>query len=104
MAYTVSRRTREIGIRMALGAGKADVLGMVVREVGLIIALRLVAGVPTGLALARLVRSQLFDISPQDPVAIAVAAAVVAAVALLSGLMPARRATTVDPVTALRWE
>ena len=104
MAYTVSRRTREIGIRMALGAGKADVLGMVVREVGLIIALGLVAGVPTGLALARLVRSQLFDISPQDPVAIAVAAAVVAAVALLSGLMPARRATTVDPVTALRWE
>jgi ABC-type antimicrobial peptide transport system permease subunit len=104
MSYTVSRRTREIGIRMALGARGGDVLGMVIREVGFITALGLLTGVPTGLALAQLVRAQLFHISPQDPLAAAAAVVVVSAVAMMSGLLPARRATRVDPVTALRWE
>jgi predicted permease len=104
MAYTVSRRTREIGIRMALGARRTDVMRMVLREVGLIIVTGLAAGVPTGLLLASLVRAQLFRISPQDPLAAGAAVIVVAAMAIVSGLLPARRATRVDPVNALRWD
>jgi len=104
MAYTVARRTREIGIRMALGAARRDVLRMVVGEAGVLIAIGLAIGLPSGLALAQLVRSQLFGVTPLDPVAVAGAALVVTAVALVSGYLPARRATAVDPVRALRWE
>ncbi len=104
MSYMVSRRTREIGIRMALGARRASVLGMVMRETGLVILIGLAVGIPTGLLLTDLVRSQLYNTSPSDPGAIAVAGVVVAAVALCSGLLPARRAATVDPIRALRWD
>jgi ABC-type antimicrobial peptide transport system permease subunit len=89
---------------MAVGAARANVLGMVIREVALVIAAGLVVGLPSGLALARLVRSQLYGVSPMDATSAAVAAAVVTAIALIAGFLPARRATRIDPVRALRWE
>jgi predicted lysophospholipase L1 biosynthesis ABC-type transport system permease subunit len=104
MAYTVARRTREIGLRMALGAARGDVLGMVMREVGTVIALGLLVGLPSGLVLTRLVRSQLYGVSPIDAPSVLIAAAAVAATALLAGVLPARRATRVEPMRALRWE
>jgi len=104
MTYTVARRTREIGIRMAVGAARGHVLRMVIREVGVVIACGLLTGVPTGLAITQLIRSQLYNVSPMDASASLVAAASVAAIALLAGLLPARRATLIDPVRALRWE
>jgi predicted permease len=104
MAYTVARRTREIGLRMALGAARGDVLGMVMREVGAVTALGLLLGLPSGLALTRLVRAQLYGVSPMDTPSMLLAAAAVAATALLAGILPARRATKVEPIRALRWE
>jgi predicted permease len=104
MAYTVARRTREIGLRMALGAARADVLGMVMREVATVTALGLLVGLPSGLALTRLVRAHLYGVSPVDPRPVLAAAAAVAATALVAGILPARRATRVEPMRALRWE
>ena len=102
-AYTVAWRTREIGIRIALGAARREVRGMVVREVGVVIAIGLAIGLPSGLALTPFVRSQLYNVPPMDPVAIAVAAGAVAAIALLAASLPARRAARVEPLRALRW-
>jgi len=104
MSYFVSARTREIGIRVALGARSADVLGLVAG-----MGLKLAAiGVAIGLALAfgltRLIASFLFDVKSTDPLTYAVVAAVLIAVALLASYIPARRATKVDPMTALRYE
>jgi predicted permease len=104
MAFNVTRRTQEIGIRMAIGAARGNVLRMVIREVALVIAGGLLIGLPSGLALARLVRSQLYGVSPMDTTSVAVAAAIVTAIALIAGFLPARRATRIDPVRALRWE
>jgi predicted permease len=104
MAFTVSRRTREIGIRMAIGASGRDVLWMVIREVGVVVACGLMIGLPTGLVLTRLIRSQLYNVSPMDAPATLAAASVVAAIGLLAGYLPARRATRINPVSALRWD
>jgi ABC-type antimicrobial peptide transport system permease subunit len=104
MTFTVARRTREIGVRMALGAARAAVLRMVLREAGIVIGAGLAVGLPTGLALARLVRAQLFQVSPVDIRAAVAAAAVVSATALVAGFLPARRAMRIDPMKALRWE
>lgn len=104
MAFTVSRRTREIGVRMALGAARANVLRMVLREVAIVTGTGLVVGLPTGIALARLVQTQLFQISPIDAGASLVAAVVVSAAGFVAGFLPAWRATRIDPVRALRWE
>jgi predicted permease len=104
MAYTVSRRTREIGIRLALGAGRASLLKMVLREVALLTVAGVVIAIPVALAVTRLVRSELYGIVPNDPVSIASAALVLTSVALLAGYIPAERATRVDPLTALRYE
>jgi predicted permease len=104
MSYVVSTRAREIGIRMALGARRDSVIGMVVREACVLVAAGLAVGIPSGLALTALIRSQLYNTSPSDPATIAVAAAIVAAVALCSAMLPARRAATVDPMRALRWD
>jgi predicted permease len=104
MAYTVARRTREIGIRMALGADRSKVVWLVMHDVALMAAIGIGIGLPGGVALGRLVRAQLFGMSPADPATLAAATTILAAVALLAGYIPARRATSVDPTTALRYE
>ena len=104
MSYTVVRRTREIGIRMALGAERSRVLWLVLREVAVMATLGVALGLPAAIGLGRLVSSQLYGLSPMDPATLALAPAVLGSVALLAGYLPARRATRVDPMTALRYE
>jgi predicted permease len=102
MSYTVSRRTREIGIRMALGAERTSVLWMILREVAVMAAAGVLIGLPVAWALGRLVESQLYGLSPTDPFTLIMAATALSAVALLAGYVPARRATRVDPMLAIR--
>jgi len=104
MAYMVARRTREIGIRMALGASGGSVVWIVMREVLLLALVGLAVGLPSAWALTRLVETQLFGIQPADPLTMTAAAIGIASVAALAGYFPARRATAVDPMQALRWE
>jgi predicted permease len=104
MSYSVARRTREIGIRMALGAERRSVLWMVLGEVATMVAIGVGIGLPLALALSRLVQSQLFELSAHDPIALAASAAGLSIVAMLAGYLPARRATRVDPMLALRYE
>jgi len=103
-SYAVARRTNEIGIRMALGAGRASVLWLVVREVLGLVGLGIAIGVPATLAGSRLVSSMLFGLSSTDPAIILTAPLILLVVAALAGYLPARRATKVDPMTALRCE
>jgi predicted permease len=104
MAYTVTRRTREIGIRIALGALPSDVIAMVMREVFILIAAGLAAGISLALVLADLIRSQLFKLNPRDPLTLIGSALVLTLAASLAGFLPALRASGVDPTTALRQE
>jgi predicted permease len=104
MSYTVSRRTREIGIRMAIGAGRPEVLRMVLKEAVALIAIGLAVGIPTAIAMGGVIRSQLYEVSASDPWVTAGAAGIVVVVGLLAGVVPARRATNVDPMRALRWD
>jgi predicted permease len=104
MTYTVTQRTREIGIRMALGANQASVLALVMREVALMAAIGIALAIPIGIALSRLVESQLFGVRPGDPATLLAAAAGIALLSALAGFAPARRATRIAPTTALRYE
>jgi predicted permease len=104
MAYAVARRTREIGIRIALGARPSRVIWMVLREVCVLAAFGLAISVPTALGASRFVESFLFGTKPNDPSALAVAAAILLSAALLAGYGPARKASQVDPMIALRHE
>jgi predicted permease len=104
MAYTVARRTREIGIRMALGAAQTDVVWLVMKEVLLLVAIGIGIGLPLAWGLTGLVKAQLYGITPNDPWSIALATLGIAFVALMAGYVPALRATRVDPMRALRWE
>jgi len=104
MAHGVARRTNEIGIRMALGAKGGNIAWMVLRETLLLVITGLALGIPAALLLARLIATQLFGMSPTDPLTLIAAAIVLTVVALLAGYIPARRASHVDPLTALRYE
>jgi ABC-type antimicrobial peptide transport system permease subunit len=104
MAYAVIRRTREIGLRVALGAQRRVVTWMVLREVFLLAAAGLAIAVPTAVAVSRYIESFLFRMQPNDPQTLAVAAAILLAAALAAGYAPARRASRVDPMVALRHE
>jgi ABC-type antimicrobial peptide transport system permease subunit len=104
MSYSISTRTREIGIRMALGAGRRLVMAMVMNEVIVLVAVGAAAGVLASLALARTVASQLYGVNASDPVTLALATLTLALVAAAAGYLPARRASRVDPMAALRHE
>ena len=104
MAYMVTRRSREIGIRMALGAGTGSVVWLVMREVLVLVAAGIGIGLPAAIGLTRLVQAQLYGIAPTDRLSIAAATLLLAVVALLAGYLPARRASRYDPVRVLRYE
>jgi len=104
MAYTVAQRTREVGIRIALGAARGNVIWLVMREVLLLVAIGVVAGITASLALTRVVQSQLFGLTPHDPLTLGLATAALAIVACAAGYVPALRASRLDPMAALRYE
>ena len=102
MSYTVTRRTREIGVRIALGAGRGEVLRLVMREVAILAAIGIALAIPLSLSLDKVAKSMLYGTASHDMVALAGAAAVLASTAVAAGLLPAVRATRVDPLVALR--
>jgi len=104
LAYTVSRRTREIGVRMALGADARRVRGMVLRQVAMMTRVGRVIALAAALALGRTAQSLLFGLAPHDPVVVIGSVVVLTLVALAAGFLPAYRASTVDPIKALRYE
>jgi predicted permease len=104
MAHGVVRRTREIGIRMALGAKRRNIILMVLRETIVLVLLGVIIGVPIAMGAARLIASQLFGISGADPVVLSVTALLLIGVAMAAGFLPARKASKVDPLIALRYE
>jgi putative ABC transport system permease protein len=103
-AYSVAQRTREIGIRRALGAQRSAVLGLLLRQGLLLILAGIVLGVAASMVLMRLLASLLFEVTPTDPMTFALVVALLAGVAILACWIPARRAMRVDPIVALRYE
>lgn len=104
VSYNVARRTSEIGIRMALGAQRGSVVWMVLREIIIVVAVGLALSVPTAFATSRLLKSFLFGMKPNDPPALMLAVSTLLAAALLAGYLPARKASRIDPMIALRHE
>jgi len=104
MSYTVSLRTREIGIRVALGADGRTVLMMVLKEVAVLALVGVAIGLPGGYGLGRLVETQLFGLTARDPLTFALATLTLLATAFLAGYLPARKATRVQPMVALRYQ
>ena len=104
IAFGVTRRTREIGVRMALGAERRKVLGLVLRQGMILTVAGLAIGLASALALGRVLTDLVYGIAPNDPVTLSAAAVFLAAVSLTATYLPARRATKVDPMTALRAE
>jgi putative ABC transport system permease protein len=104
ISYTVARRTNEIGIRMALGAQRGNVLGMIMREAGALLAIGLIAGAGLALAAGRAATSFLYGLKPYDPLTIVLATLALAAVAAAASFLPAQRASRLDPMVALREE
>ena len=104
LAYVVSQRTQEIGIRLAIGADRSQVLGMVLRQGLLLAGVGIVAGLAGAFALTRVMKGLLYNVRPTDPLTFAAVAAALLLIALLASLLPARRATRVSPISALRAE
>ena len=104
LAFSVARRTGEIGVRLALGAKQSQVLRQILREAGQLVALGIVIGLPIAWMASRLVSSMLFGVTARDPVTSVVSIAVLACAAFVAAFLPARRAATVDPLVALRAE
>jgi putative ABC transport system permease protein len=104
IAFSVARRTHELGLRMALGAKTADVIKMVIQQGMAITLLGVVTGLAGAAVVSRVLSSQLYGVSPLDPISFGSAALVLVGVALLANYIPARRAAKVDPVIALRYE
>jgi ABC-type antimicrobial peptide transport system permease subunit len=104
MSYAVNQRTREIGLRMALGAKRSALLGLVLREVGFMAALGILIGLPCGYGLGRIIESQLFGLTARDPLTYGGATLALGLSAFLAGYLPASRAARVDPMVALRYE
>ena len=104
LAYMVRRRTREIGVRLAFGAGRSMVLRMILGDALRLVAIALVVGLPLSLAAGHALRGFLFGVTPMDPAALAGACVVLMASALAAAYLPAQRAAAVDPAIALRWE
>jgi ABC-type antimicrobial peptide transport system permease subunit len=104
MAFSVTGRTREIGVRLALGARRGHVIWLVTREAVVLLAIGTALALPAAWTLSRLVRSQLYGVTPQDAASMASASIILALVGTLAGLVPARRAASINPVEALRSE
>jgi putative ABC transport system permease protein len=104
VSYSVSQRTNEIGIRVAMGAGSTDIAGMVLREALTLTGVALIIGIGASLALSRLLQSLLFEVKPSDPITLLAAGCIILAVCAVAAFLPARRAMRVDPLVALRYE
>jgi ABC-type antimicrobial peptide transport system permease subunit len=104
MAFVVTRRTKEMGVRMALGARGGAVLWLIMKEVLLLLGVGLVIGVPAAIGLGRFVSTQLYGIKPNDPWLAGAAMGLLLGVSAAAGLIPARRASRIDPILALRYE
>ena len=104
LSYGVARRTNEIGIRKALGAQQSTLIAMILRETAWLLVIGLIAGVALSAAATRLITSRLYGLSPGDPATLAAATLGLAVVAVLATWLPARRASLVDPLVALRYE
>ena len=104
LAYVVGRRTHEIGIRMALGAQRGDVLRQVLRDSMILVGIGVAIGVAGALGAGRFLSTMLFGLAPNDVMTIAIATLIMVAVSGLAGFLPARRASKVDPMVALRYE
>ena len=104
MAFVVARRKKELGIRLALGAQPASVIWLVMREVLLLLAIGLAVGIPAAIGAGRYVSAQLYGIQPHDPLIAVSTMVLLAVVSAAAGLIPARRASRIDPILALRYE
>jgi ABC-type antimicrobial peptide transport system permease subunit len=104
LSYTVARRTQEIGIRMALGARSRDVMAMILKEIAWLVCLGLAFGISLALILGRFIADLLYGLTSTDPLTIVVGALVLLIIVLIASYVPARRATKVDPLEALRHE
>ncbi len=104
VAFSVASRTKEIGVRMALGAPKTSVLWLILRETMILVTIGIVIGIPVAYSLSRYVSSQLYGVTPTDISTGLAALGILALVAAFSGFIPARRASSIDPLRALRHE
>ena len=104
LAYSTEQRTREIGVRLALGAPRSGVVVLVVREMAIIAAIAIAIALPSVVALARLFRSQLYGVTTFDPLTLASAVLLTAVMVALAAALPARRAASIEPMQALRIE